>query len=97
MKRIAAVPMLSLLLLAGCATTNPSHPPVPAIPAEQVPNPPRSRITLIWEPGHFNWDGAGYLWVRGKWVSRSGHGTLWQDGFWQNSGGTSTWVTAHWM
>ena len=93
-----AVPMLCVLLLGACvAVYPPSHPPVPPLPAEQVPAPPRSPVALIWQPGHFDWNGTGYVWVTGEWVGRGGHGTLWQDGFWQRSGDGSAWVPAHWM
>jgi len=97
MRHVAVVPALCLLLLAGCAAAYPTHPPVPPIRAEQVPTPPHSQVVLIWQPGHFDWNGVEYIWIPGEWVDRAGHGTLWQDGYWQQSAQTSQWLPAHWM
>ncbi len=97
MRRVGIVPAFCLLLLEGCAALPPSHPPVPPIPAEQVTAPPPSRFALIWQPGHFDWDGFGYRWVGGAWVERAGHGTLWQDGFWRTTPAGALWVPAHWL
>ncbi len=89
-------------LLGGCvvATTTASaypFPPVPAAPPETVPLPPVTETPLIWEPGHYDWSGAAYVWQPGRYVPRAGHGALWQDGYWQFVNGGYTWVPAHWM
>ncbi len=85
------------LLLGGCVTAYPSHPPVPPPLAEEVPAPPQSPVSLIWQPGHFDWTGGGYVWTPGVWVDRAGHGTLWQDGYWREANGGFAWVSGHWM
>lgn len=99
--RMRQAALLGLVLgaagLQGCGFIPPSHPPVPAVLNERVPPAPRSPVALIWQPGHYDWDGARYDWVDGRWVPRAGHGTLWQDGYWDPSGGTSVWVPAHWI
>ncbi len=98
MRLIAVLATPCLLLLGGCvAAYPPAHPPIPPVLAEQVPVPPRSSVVLIWQPGHYDWNGVTYSWVSGKWVERTGHGTLWQDGYWRQSADTSTWVPAHWL
>jgi len=98
MRRIALVPALCLPLLAGCVPAPPPpHPPIPPIRSEQVPVPPQSSAVLIWQPGHYDWNGASYLWVPGEWVDRARHGTLWQDGYWQDSPRSSVWIPAHWL
>jgi len=86
-----------LMLGQGCAIPYADHPPVPPVLAEDVPAPPRSPVTLIWQPGHYDWTGTGYAWVRGEWVDRAGHGSLWQDGYWRRSGQAPVWVPAHWI
>lgn len=73
------------------------HSPVPPIRAERVPEPPRSSVVMIWQPGHYDWSRAGYAWIPGEWVERADHGTLWQDGYWQQTNQTSVWVPAHWI
>lgn len=85
-----------LMLGQGCTVPYADHPPVPPALAEDVPAPPRSPITLIWRPGHYDWTGTGYVWVGGEWVDRAGHGSLWQDGYWRRSGPNPVWVPAHW-
>ncbi len=97
MRRVAFGSVLYLILLEGCATLPATHPPVPPIPTEQVSAPPPSRVALIWQPGHFDWNGRGYRWTPGAWVERAGHGTLWQDGFWRSTPEGAVWVPAHWL
>lgn len=101
MRRIDAavrcLPLLGLLLLAGCLAAYPTHPPIPPILAEQVPTPPQSSVVLVWQPGHYDWIGDTYVWVKGKWVDRAGHGTLWQDGYWQQTAQGPVWLPAHWI
>ncbi|MBV8911976.1 MAG: YXWGXW repeat-containing protein [Acetobacteraceae bacterium] len=96
MKRSSGA-LLSCLILAACGPAYPFHPPVPPIPAENVPAPPVSRTTLIWQPGHYDWTGQSYLWIGGRWVERAGHGALWQDGYWEQTPRGPVWVPAHWM
>ena len=95
--RLLAVALLCTLALQGCGASAPVHPPVPPVLAEDVPAPPDPRVALIWRPGHYDWTGTGYAWVRGEWIERAGHGTLWQDGYWQRTGSTEVWVPAHWI
>ncbi|GAC1343174.1 MAG: hypothetical protein NVSMB18_18500 [Acetobacteraceae bacterium] len=97
MKSAAFLALAGLVAVQGCAVAPPGHPPVPPIPAEQVMSPPPSRTAQIWQPGHFDWTGAQYVWVPGAWVQRAGHGTLWQDGYWEPAAQGSVWVPAHWM
>lgn len=100
---IGPVASLALALgLTACmappplAASNPNPPP-PAVRVETIPKPPVSEEPLIWQPGHWDWEGTGYVWRDGEWVRRAGHGTEWQDGYWSNANGTYTWVPAHWM
>ena len=92
-----AIALLCILAVQGCTTSVIGHPPVPPVLSEDVPAPPPSRAALIWRPGHYDWTGADYAWIRGDWVGRAGHGTLWQDGYWRRTGATETWITAHWL
>ena len=86
--------------LAGCAVPagvayNP-YPQPPPVRAEVIPQAPVSEDVMIWQPGHWDWAGTGYLWREGRWVQREGHGTGWQDGYWTNASGSWAWVPAHW-
>jgi hypothetical protein len=94
--------LFGALLIAGCvvqpatmmSNPNPSPPPVRV---EAIPKPPVSEEPLIWQPGHWDWEGTGYVWREGDWVKRAGHGTQWQDGYWATSNGVWVWQPAHWL
>jgi YXWGXW repeat-containing protein len=97
--RHTLLPALALAL-AGCYVTSEAvspYPPVPAARAEVMPKPPVSAEPLIWQPGHWDWDGRGYVWAPGQWVGRAGHGAMWQDGYWTLHNGGWAWVPAHWV
>ncbi len=100
--RAATVALLLAGLLAGCATeangpsgANP-YPPVPALITEAMPKPPLSAEALMWQPGHWNWNGTGYVWLPGQYVPAAGHGPLFQQGYWRQSPSGWTWQPAHW-
>lgn len=71
-------------------------PPVPPPREEAIPKPPVSEEPLVWQPGHWDWNGKDYVWISGKWVPRDGHGTMWMDGYWKRSGSDWIWVPGHW-
>ncbi|HVZ09831.1 hypothetical protein [Rhodopila sp.] len=88
---------LSLGLLAGCAVPAASpYPPVPALLPDPVAPPPLTSEQMIWQPGHWNWTGSGYVWAPGQWVLAAGHGQLWMPGWWQQTGSGWAWQPAHW-
>ena len=88
--------------LAACAapapqmTANP-YPPPPMLRTDIMPKPPISEVALTWQPGHWDWSGAAYVWREGAWVNRNGQGTQWLPGFWSNASGAWTWIPAHWL
>ncbi len=95
MRGVPTVFALCLLTVGGCAATRPSHPPIPPYQTEDVPLPPVSAVVVVWQPGHFDWDGADYKWVPGEWVERKS--TTWLDGYWDETKPTPVWVPAHWV
>lgn len=98
--RFAPVALVLAGLLAGCAaqttTTSNPHPPVPAPLAEKRPLPPVSAQELMWQPGHWNWNGSGYVWQNGEYVPAAGHGPLFQRGYWSQTPTGWQWEPAHW-
>ena len=90
-----------LSLLSACAETSQKYAPVPApVPQaqpESVPLPPVSSKPLLWQPGHYEWNGAEFVWYKGEWIERADRSTLWQDGFWQKQGSIFVWVPGHWV
>ena len=99
--RMFPVALLGLALLAGCASqpattaANP-FPPVPPPMQETIPKPPVSAVPLLWQPGHWNWNGSGYAWQPGEYVPAAGHGDLFQRGYWAETPNGWTWQPAHW-
>jgi hypothetical protein len=87
------------LALSACAVQAPVAYPAPPPPplAETVPLPPVSAEPLVWQPGHYDWNGSSYVWVAGTYVPRDGHGTLYQPGYWAPSPNGFVWVAAHWV
>ena len=104
-KRTLMAAVLSASLVAGCATTSQTtitttagnpFPPVPPSMAETIPKPPVSAETLLWQPGHWDWNGSGYVWQPGEYVPAAGHGNLFQFGYWEQTPTGWLWVKPHW-
>jgi len=97
MSRVAsAFAALAVTLgVAACvvAPANP-YPPPPPLQAEVVPPAPVGRY---WEPGHWQWNGAQYVWVPGRYIVRAAGVTHWEHGHWENRGGAWVWVPGHWV
>lgn len=91
--------LVSAGLVAGC--TKPSdgnpYPPVPALIPEPMPNPPVTAEALMWQPGHWDWNGTGYVWAIGQYVPAAGHGNLWMPGWWSRTSAGWVWQPPHWM
>ena len=96
---IAARLAAATAVLTGCVaqTGAPPYPPVPATVVETMPNPPVTEVPLIWQPGHWNWTGAGYIWQAGQYVPKAGHGGLWMQGYWAQTPNGWAWQPPHWM
>ena len=92
--------LLAVTLLAGCAQKtvdgNP-YPPVPPLIAETLPKPPVTAEPLMWQPGHWDWNGSGYIWAKGQYVPAAGHGNMWMPGWWSKTDAGWTWQPPHWM
>ncbi|MCB8877180.1 hypothetical protein [Acidisoma silvae] len=70
------------------------YPPMPPPPFERRPPPPPPG--MIWEPGHYRWDGYRYVWVGGH-FRRGGPGyRQFVPGHWAWRGGRQVWIPQHW-
>ncbi len=64
-----------------------------APPAPRVEQMPEARRNHVWVPGHWDWRGKRYVWVKGKYVrDRRGYvydAPTWEerDGRWHRAGG----------
>ena len=93
---LTAVLAGGLALLAGCAAGF-VPPPIPATMVEVMPNPPVSATPIIWQPGHWDWNGTGYVWTPGQYVPNPGHGNLFMPGWWAQTSAGWQWQPSHWM
>ena len=78
----------------------PSAPPAPQ--TEVIPAPPvAATVTTYWEPGHWNWNGASWVWIAGQYTQRVQQPTVtatWVAGQWmQQADGGYVWVAGHWQ
>jgi WXXGXW repeat (2 copies) len=92
--------LLAVILLSGCTTQSPGanpYPPVPDLISEEIPKPPVTSEPLIWQPGHWDWTGSGYVWANGQYVPAQGHGNLWVRGWWSRTPSGWVWQPPHWM
>ena len=101
-KHIALAAFLAAGLLAGCGGETPAtganpFPPVPPLVSETIPKPPVTADALMWQPGHWDWNGSGYIWAKGQYVPAAGHGNLWMPGWWSKTEAGWTWQPPHWM
>ena len=89
--------LLSLTLaVAGCVVEpiNP-YPAPPAPRVEVVPSAPSS--VVVWEPGHYQWNGATYVWIPGRYVQRVASMGHWEHGHWAHRGGAWVWIPGRWV
>ena len=91
---------LAVSMMAGCTPPRPpdtnNHPPVPPPISEVIPKPPVTAEALMWQPGHWDWNGSGYVWAKGQYVPAAGHGNLWMQGWWYPTPSGWTWQPPHW-
>jgi hypothetical protein len=71
----------------------PSAPP--PVREEIVPPPPTTDV--VWQPGHWQWNGTQYVWVSGAYVARPRPQVAWVPGHWDQSPTGWTWVEGYWQ
>jgi hypothetical protein len=81
---------------AGAQPPPPGYARIPPPRVEVVPPPPGRHV--VWEPGHWQWNGYRYGWVPGRYVSRQPHYRHYAQGHWVWSPrqGRYIWVAPHW-
>ena len=88
----------ALVIGIGSASAQPPLPyaAVPPPRVEVVPPPPGGR--LVWQPGHWHWNGANYVWFGGHYVERRPHYGHYVPGRWVWGPRLQRWVwrPAHW-
>ena len=92
--RLAALAILSAACRApvGPAGAQPAFPPPPP-EAGPMPPPPGPAAGFVLEPGHWQWNGARYVWVGRHWIAARAGYVHFVPGHWNRFG---RWIPAHW-
>jgi len=99
-----AMVVLCTAALGGCAAPSPNltkgtaaiaapYPP-PAILAEILP--PAPAPNSLWLIGHWNWNGAKYVWTPGQYIQRPAPTANWMPGYWEQESEGWVWTDGHW-
>jgi hypothetical protein len=98
MKFVSVVACVLLIGMggAGAQPPPPGYAPIPPPRVEVVPPAPGPRV--VWEPGHWHWDGVRYIWIDGRYVERRPHYGHYVEGRWVWAGHEGRWIwrPAHW-
>jgi hypothetical protein len=94
---IASAQVLVQPPASGTVVIAPSAPPPPR--AEVIPPPPDA--IAQWQPGHWGWDGARWVWIAGRFeippAEAQTSGWHWIPGQWvQRADGSWVWSGGHW-
>jgi hypothetical protein len=95
---------LCTVLLWGCSPTSSDAPQQMAAAVAPFPPPPRRAeippavpaTDLLWLEGHWNWDGAKYVWTPGRYSPRPAPTANWLPGYWEEQSGGWTWTDGRW-
>ena len=98
--------ILALALLAGCVVRPEGRVVVrepgavvvvraPPAPRYEAP-PPAPNDRVVWDPGHWQWDGHDYAWLPGHYEERPVREARWEPGHWDQRGGGWVWAPGHW-
>ena len=90
---LAAFVVVAGLAWPAQAQPMPPYQPVPQLREEVVPPPPGPR--MMWEPGHWHWNGGGYVWTPGHYIRAWRHAHF-VPGHWAERRGAWVWIPSHW-
>ena len=72
--------------------------PNPPPPPEAETPPPAPGPSLVWTPGHWNWEPSGhnYVWLKGKYMEPPRAHAAWMPGHWVKRPDGWVWEEGHW-
>ena len=94
MNRLVVATLAAVLTTATALAQTPPYPPVPPPQTEVIPVAPNERV--VWQPGHWRWNGTTYVWIAGRYIAKPVHAAHWIEGHWAMRGGGWVWVGGHW-
>ncbi|MCB9556630.1 MAG: YXWGXW repeat-containing protein [Deltaproteobacteria bacterium] len=62
---------------------------------EHIPAPPDE--LSVWAPGHWHFDGAQFVWIKGRYLKAPRSGLLWRPGAWVYWGDGFVWIPGRWV
>ncbi|UFN50998.1 hypothetical protein LPC08_10480 [Roseomonas sp. OT10] len=62
---------------------------------EPIPAAPPGAV--VWQHGHWHWDGREYVWIPGRWIERPPVGEHFVPGRWAWGYSGWLWVPGHWQ
>jgi hypothetical protein len=71
-------------------------PPPPRVVFERRPPPPVGWNDGEWIAGYQRWDGAHYVWEKGRWDHRPRPEARWQAAHWEGRAHGKVWVEGGW-
>ena len=77
----------------GATPTPALHPPPPN--RAEIP-PPAPSPQALWRFGHWSWNGAKYVWMRGDYVQRPSPTANWVPGYWEKRPEGWIWTEGQW-
>jgi len=88
--------ILALSASPAVAQPPPNYAPIPPPRHEHMPPQPHGNV--VWQPGHWHWDGHQYVWVGGHYVERHPHHRTWAAGHWawSHRDNRYIWNPPHW-
>jgi hypothetical protein len=69
----------------------PTQPPPPLVEMSPPPSP-----GYAWDPGHWSWDGAQYVWRSGTYIVQPTNGATFTPGYWREYPGGWAWTEGRW-
>ena len=95
--KLLLVGIVALPVLAGFGSAQAQgYPPPPVARQEVVPPPPGPPEAYAWRPGYWSWNGARYVWVRGRYYHPPRPRAEWVPAHWAQRQGAWVWVQGHW-
>lgn len=70
--------------------------PYPPPPRRAEIPPPAPSADALWLVGHWNWNGANYVWTPGSYIARPTPTANWVPGYWEQETRGWVWTGGHW-